>query len=236
MRRPVFIVTGATSGIGAAIVASLAATNRRVLAVGRNAAVLDALADRFGPLVAAHELDISDDAALAAFAEGVASAHPLLDGLVHCAGVIIPEDLGAVSTANLDHMLAVNFRAPFVLTNRLIEPLAAARGTLLFINSSVGLTATAGRTAYVASKFALRGLADSARLELNHRGIRVASVYPGRTATPGMAALVAHEGGSYDAGALLQPEDVADAVLGIISAAANAEITDIALRPRTKSH
>ena len=236
MRDPIFIVTGATSGIGAAITAQLAASGRRVLAVGRNAAALDELSARLGPRVESRVLDLCDDDALAAFAERVAVEYALLDGLVHCAGILVPEALGAVSPGHLDQMLAVNFRAPFLLTNRLVEPLAAAHGHLVFINSSVGLQATSGRSAYVASKFALRGLADAARIELNHRGIRVTSLYPGRTATPGMSALVAREGRHYDPDALLQPEDVAQAVLGAINAPANAEITDIGLRPRTKSY
>ena len=236
MRCPVFIVTGATSGIGAAITARLAASQRRVLAVGRNTIALDALRSRLGSLVEGHALDLCDEAALEEFAARVAGDHPQLDGLVHCAGINLPERLGAVTTANLDHMLNLNFRAPFLLTNRLVEPLAAAGGTLVFLNSSVGLRATPGRSAYVASKFALRGFADAARLDLNERGVRVASIYPGRTATPGLAELVAGEGGHYDADALLQPEFVADAVLGVIDAPANAEITDIALRPRTKSY
>lgn len=232
----IYIVTGASSGIGAAIAAGLVATGRQVLAVGRRAAVLDDLAARLGSSLRVHPVDLEDETAVNAFADETIDNYAALHGLIHCAGIIVPGDLGCVSTRHLDRMLAVNFRAPFLLTNRLIEPLVAARGHLLFVNSSAGLHASAGRSAYVASKFALRGLADAARLELNARGIRVASVYPGRTATPGMADLFAQEGRHYDAKALLQPEDVAAAVIGIIDAPDNAEITEISIRPRTKSY
>jgi len=236
VHRPVFIVTGATSGIGAAITARLAESDYRVLALGRNITALDELTSRLGSRVEGHVLNLCDDDALTSFTDRVSTEHPKLAGLVHSAGVLVPEALGVVSADNLDNMLTVNFRAPFLLTNQLIAPLAAARGHLVFVNSSVGLHASSGRAAYVASKFALRGLADAARLELNERGIRVTSIYPGRTATPGMSALVALEGGSYQPDSLLQPEDIADAVLSAITAPANAEITEVMLRPRTKSY
>lgn len=236
MAGPLFVVTGASSGIGAAIATRLAGSGRRVVALGRNRVALETLRERCGDALEVRDVDLEDDRALEACAQALLVAHPALDGLVHCAGVIRPGELGTVPPADLDRMLAVNFRAPFVLTNRLVPALAAARGQLVFVNSSAGLEASAGRAAYAASKFALRALADAARLELNARGVRVASVYPGRTASPGMDALFAQEGREYDPALLLQPDDIARAVLGVIDAPGHVEITEICMRPRHKSY
>lgn len=236
MAAPQFLLTGASSGIGAAIAARLAGSGRRVLAVGRNRGTLEALCGRLGAAVEPVVLDLEDGAAVEAFAQARLAARPALDGLIHCAGAMIPGELGAIAPEELERMLAVNFRAAFLLTNRLVPALVAARGQIVFVNSSAGRDAAAGRSAYAASKFALRALADAARLELNPRGVRVASIYPGRTATPVMESLYAQEGRAYDPGLLLQPDDVAAAVLSVIEAPEHAEITEICLRPRFKSY
>jgi NADP-dependent 3-hydroxy acid dehydrogenase YdfG len=231
-----FVLTGASSGIGAAIAEQLVASGRQVIGVGRRREPLAALAERVGPGFDFHVLDLCDEEALYSFVENRLAAYPALGGLIHCAGLVVPGELGSVSPADLDQTMNVNFRAPFLLTNLLASRLAAARGQLVFVNSSAGLRASGGNAAYCASKFALRALADAARLELNARGVRVASIYPGRTATPTMERLYAAQGLDYDPALLLQPSDVAAAVLNIIEAPEHAEITDISLRPRLKSY
>lgn len=231
-----FVLTGASSGIGAAVAEQLVASGRRVIGISRNQDALAALAARLGPKFQYHPVDLSDDQALEAFVNGRLAAHPSIGGLIHNAGLIMRGHLGSISAATLDSMLRVNIRAPFLLTSMLLPRLKAERGHLVFINSSAGLHASAGNAAFCASKFALRALAEAARLELNQHGIRVASIYPGRTATPTMERLYAKEGTEYVPELLLQPADVATAVLGIIDAPAHTEITDVSLRPRVKSY
>jgi NADP-dependent 3-hydroxy acid dehydrogenase YdfG len=231
-----FVLTGASSGIGAAVAEQLVASGRRVIGISRNQDALAAMAARLGPKFEYHSVDLSDDRALEAFVDGRLAAHSSIAGLIHNAGLIMRGHLGSIAAATLDSMLRVNFRAPFLLTSMLLPRLKAERGHLVFINSSAGLHAAAGNAAFCASKFALRALADAARLELNQHGIRVASIYPGRTATPTMERLYADEGRDYRPELLLQPADVAAAVLNIIDAPEHAEITDVRLRPRVKSY
>ena len=230
------VVTGASSGIGEAVAARLVASGRHVLGVARSTATLEALRARLGPRFEPHPLDLADPAAIDAWLDRLTQTHTRLRGLIHCAGVIVPGVLGSVAEADLERMMAVNFQGPYLLTNRLVPLLEAAGGDLIFINSSAALQPAAGRSAYTASKCALRALADTARIELNPRGIRVASIYPGRTATPGMDALFAGEKRAYDPALLLQPGDIAAEVIRIIDSPPHAEIMDVTLRPRAKSY
>ena len=89
---------------------------------------------------------------------------------------------------------------------------------------------------YSATKHAFKALADSLRAEVNPDGIRVLSIYPGRTATPRMETLFAQEGRAYRPELLLQPEDIASIVLSTVMLPWTAEVTDIRIRPMAKSY
>jgi NADP-dependent 3-hydroxy acid dehydrogenase YdfG len=141
----------------------------------------------------------------------------------------------AAPVAALDAQLGVNLRAPYLLTQLLLPALVAAAGDVVFVNSSAGRAARGGVAAYAASKHALRALADGLRDEVNARGVRVLSVYPGRTATAGQAAIFAEEGRAYTPDLLLQPDDVAAAVAGALALPRTAEVTEIMIRPMRKT-
>jgi NADP-dependent 3-hydroxy acid dehydrogenase YdfG len=114
--------------------------------------------------------------------------------------------------------------------------LTAARGQIVFINSSVGLSAKRAEIGqYAATKHALKAIADTLREELNPKGIRVLSVYLGRTATPMQKALCHEERKAYHPEMLLQPEDVASVIVHALTLARTAEVTDISIRPMQKS-
>ncbi len=87
-----------------------------------------------------------------------------------------------------------------MLTQALLPALRAAHGTVVFVNSGAGLSANAHWAGYAASKFGLRALADALRAEEAEHGVRVSTVYPGRTATPMQQKVHEQEGRAYDAG------------------------------------
>jgi NAD(P)-dependent dehydrogenase (short-subunit alcohol dehydrogenase family) len=154
-----------------------------------------------------------------------------LDVLVHAAGTI---DFGAVAVApvdQLDRMVSINLRAPYVLTQALLPLLRHSRGHIVFINSSAGLRPSGGVAAYGATKHALRGLADALRDEVNPFGIRVTSVYPGRTRTPLQASVYRWEGRDDPPAGLLEPADIASMVVALVSLPQGAEVTDLHIRP-----
>jgi NAD(P)-dependent dehydrogenase (short-subunit alcohol dehydrogenase family) len=138
---------------------------------------------------------------------------------------------------DLDLQYATNVRAPYLLTQRLLPVLSERNGQIIFINSSAGLTANRSNIGqYAATKHALKAIADSLREELNPVGIRVLSVYLGRTATPMQKALFRKDNKAYRPESLLQPEDVASIVVYSLMLPPTAEVTDISIRPARKCY
>jgi len=222
------LLTGAGSGMGAALA-------RRLLERGDELVLLARSESR------AHDLrvDLRDAEVLVAdladvdSIEAVAARLPArLDSLVHAAGVV---ELGAVSelsTKAWQEQVAVNLVAPAVLTRLALPALRAAAGTVVFVNSGAGLTAHADWSAYAATKHGLRALADSLRAEEARHGVRVTTVYPGRTATPMQEKVHAQEGKEYDADAWIEPRTVVEAILHVLDLPGDATLTDLMLRPR----
>jgi short-subunit dehydrogenase len=208
------LVTGAASGIGLEVADQLTARGDRVVRLTRDV------------------VDLADAVAVARWATDFADDLEHLDSLLHVAGTV---DLGTVAELDLDvwqRHLAVNLTAPAVLTAHLLPALRAAGGTVVFVNSSAGLVANAGWSAYAASKYGLRALADSLRAEEAEAGVRVTTVFPSRTATPMQVKVHEQEGRSYDASRWIRPETVADAILHVLDLPPDATIPELVIRPR----
>jgi NADP-dependent 3-hydroxy acid dehydrogenase YdfG len=233
----VALVTGGGSGIGRAISVELAAHGATVWLAGRRPDALSETADairRTGGTAVCRPLDLTDDTQVTALAAELGTATRGVGILVHAAAVIA---LGAVRTApvdDLDRQYRVNLRAPFLLTQQLLPGIETRRGQIVFVNSSAGQVAPPHAAQYAATKFGLRALADSLRAQVNDLGVRVLSVYPGRTATPMGAAVMTMEGRAYDAQALAQPEDIAALVISALLVPRTAEVTDVVIRQMRK--
>jgi NADP-dependent 3-hydroxy acid dehydrogenase YdfG len=233
------VITGASSGIGAAIATAIASTGAAVCLVGRNTRRLEAVAGKVrassqSVLVCTSDLTVDSD--LEKLAARVKQEFRGLDVLVHCAGAFVTGTIAATPVAQLDALYRANLRSPFALTRALLPLLKARSGQIVFINSSQGLAARAATGPFAATQHALKGLADSLRQEVNADGIRVLSVYPGRTATPRMKSLYETEGRNYQPELLLQPGDVAQAVMTSLQMPRTAELTNVEIRPLIKSY
>jgi NADP-dependent 3-hydroxy acid dehydrogenase YdfG len=234
----VHVVTGATSGIGRAIAIVLAQRGHRVLAIGRNRSELDGLETQSQGRIIGRAIDMLDDQALDSVAQELTLPDSRIGALVHCAGVYMNSALATTPVAELDRMFRSNVRAPFLLTQLLLGPLERASGYLVVINSSAGISENigTGAGAHAALQHANRVMADVWRQELNSRGIRVLSIYPGRTNTPRIERLFAQEGRKYSPELLLQPEDIAEFVALAVGLRSTVELTDIKIRPARKSY
>ncbi|OLT45489.1 short chain dehydrogenase [Saccharomonospora sp. CUA-673] len=226
MDRPLALVTGASRGIGAAVAGALADTHR-ILLGGRDSAALEALAAQL-PDARPWVVDLADDAAVADAAAGI----DRLDVLVHSAGVAQLADVTHSSADAWRRNYEVNVVAVAELTRLLLPALRAANGHVVVINSGQGLSVREGWGPYAASKFGARAFADVLRAEEEPNGLRVTSVYPGRTDTEMQQAVVAAEGGEYSPAKYLRPESVAGAVAAAVLASPDAHLTDITVRPR----
>jgi len=223
------LITGAGSGIGEAVAARLAARGEDLWLLARDSGRAARLKARFP---GCHTL-IGDLAApdRLSWALGQQTQPVELDSLLHIAGVVQLGTIGDLTTKVWNETLAVNLIAPAELTRLFLPTLRVARGQVVFVNSGAGLRADAEWGTYAASKHGLRALADSLRAEEHAAGVRVTSVYPGRTATAMQQRVRSQEGLPYDPGAYIDPESVATAVLTALDLPRDAEITEITVRP-----
>jgi NADP-dependent 3-hydroxy acid dehydrogenase YdfG len=219
---PTAMITGAGGGLGSAIATALAPTHTLFLA-GRPSTRLDGVAQRFGATT--WPIDLADVDDIEAVVEPIVE----LDVLIHNAGVAYP---GRVAESTVDEWratMSVNVVGAVALTLALLPALRAAGGHVVFINSGAGINASPGLASYTASKFALRGFADSLRND--EPSLRVTSVHPGRISTVMQEGLVAYEGGDYDPSRYLRPETVAKVVADAVNAPPDAHIHEVIVRP-----
>jgi NADP-dependent 3-hydroxy acid dehydrogenase YdfG len=239
LKDQVAIITGASGGIGRAIAGTLAQQGAILCVLGRNKIKLDEAAacwQAVSPSVEVYPCDLTRDDDIDQACNQIAGKHARADILVHCAGTIEQGKLADTPLASLDQQYSTNVRGPLMLTQKLLPLLKKPRGQIVFINSSAGLNASVNAGYYSASKHAFKAIADSLRDEVNADGIRVLSVFPGRTATPLMEALYRAERRSYRPELLLQPTDVSSVVLNALTLPWTAEITNISIRPMQKSY
>jgi NADP-dependent 3-hydroxy acid dehydrogenase YdfG len=235
-KEQVAVVTGASSGIGKAIALGLAAQKAKLCLLGRKLDTLLAIAKSVetSPQVVSYQVDLTLDEDIEKLKSRLVEDFGQVDLLIHSAGIISLGEMKTAPVEDLDLQYRTNVRAPYALTQALLPMLIPRQGQIVFINSSAGLTAKAGAGQYAATKFALKAIADSLRAEVNALGLRVLSVYPGRTASPMQAAIYKMEGKAYNPERLLQPEDVAACVINALSLPRTAEVTDIQVRPLVK--
>jgi NADP-dependent 3-hydroxy acid dehydrogenase YdfG len=237
LRGLVAVVTGASGGIGKAISLSLAAKGAALCLAGRRRDVLEDVANaarRDGTRVRVSQVDLTVDHDIEKLAQGVHEDFGRVDLLVHSAGAIELGELEEASVEAFDSQHSVNVRGPYALTKALLPMLKEHRGQVVFINSTVGLTTRAGVGHYAATQHALKALADTLREEVNADGVRVLTVFPGRTATPLQAAIHELEAKPYRPERLIQPEDVAAMIINAVELPRTAEVTDIRIRPFLK--
>lgn len=230
------VITGASSGIGRAITMFLANEGASLYLIGRDVNKLNQLSESLSKKVEVKvfKADLSMDEDIGNLALDLLKNLDSLDILIHSAGYFVMGNFEDLSVDDFDRLFRVNVRAPFLITKKLLPLIKKSKGQVVFINSSAGLQAKAKVSQYAASKHALKAIADSLREEVNADGIRVISVYPGRTATPMQEEVHRIEGKAYKPELLMQPDDVAQAVLNALKLPRTAEVTDLLIRPMKK--
>jgi NADP-dependent 3-hydroxy acid dehydrogenase YdfG len=231
------VITGGGTGVGGAIALALARAGVDVHLVGRRLERLKAVATKarsLGSNAVCHSADLATGSGQMKLAQQLGRNLPKLDILVQSAGVYSSSMIERASLADFDRQYQTNVRAPYVLAQSLLPLLKVRHGQVVFINSSSGIGAKATTAQYDSTKHALRAIADSLRAEVNAHGVRVLSVYLGRTASEMQEKIFRNEGKAYRPEVLLQPDDVASVVLNALCLARTAEVTDIHIRPMNK--
>jgi NADP-dependent 3-hydroxy acid dehydrogenase YdfG len=232
------LVTGGGTGVGAAIALALADEGAALHLLGRRPQQLETIASeahRMGVAATCHRADLSVAGEQLELMRQLERDLPQLDFLIQNAAAHSAGPIEQGNAAELDALYHTNVRAPYLLAQSLLPKLKARQGQIVFINSSSGVTARPMSAQYDATKHALKAIADSLRGEVNQHGVRVLSVYLGRTATEMQAQIHRNEGKQYQPELLLQPAEVASVVVNALRLPRTAEVTDVHIRPMIKS-
>jgi short-subunit dehydrogenase len=230
-------ITGATGGMGRCVAERLARAGAKLILIGRNADALRRIETELSELTTVQsyvcDLDRDDDVVgLRPYIERYFDRR--LDILVHTAGVIAMGRLESVPLADLDKQYRINVRAPLLLTQSVLPFIRAARGQIVFVNSTMGVRTKENAGGYAASKHALKAIAETLRAELNASGVRVLSVFPGNTATAMQQQVCRELGTTYRPQAMLQADDVAAALVNALALPPTAMVTDLHILPAEK--
>lgn len=242
LRGRVAVVTGASSGIGAAVAKALAREGVRLaLAARREDALLEtqtglgpAAEDGSGIVVPTDVTDRDGVKALVRRAEGELGP---VDILINCAGVMYYTLMKNLHEEEWETTVEVNCKGALNCVGAVLPGmLARGRGDIVTISSDAGRQVFPGLAAYSASKFFVEALSRTLRLETAGTGLRVTTIQPGNVATD----LLSHSGdeealdlyGSPSGTKVLDPEDVADSVIHALSQPEHAAINEILIEPR----
>ncbi|MCS4061348.1 MULTISPECIES: SDR family oxidoreductase [Pseudomonas] len=227
------LVTGATSGIGRAIVLALRDAGLQVIAVGRSPDALQALADE--PGITTVEADVRDAKGLKVALQG-----RVIDVLVNNAGVLSTRAaFQDIDEAEIDNMLDINLKAPLHLARQLLPGMIErGRGHLFFIGSSAGRAPHPGAAVYGASKAGVSLFCDALRCDLLGTGLRVTEIAPGRVQTQlYKAAMGMQAAGSelYDGYESIQPEDIAQLLLAALKMPRQVDVSRLEVFPTAQA-
>jgi NADP-dependent 3-hydroxy acid dehydrogenase YdfG len=223
----VALVTGASRGIGAAVVERLEGAGAHVVRLARS------LADRVAARRTDLRCDVADPAQVERAVARVLAASGVPDVVVNNAGIFFIKPVADTTPDDFARTLAINLTGPFLVARALV-PHLVRRGTghLVTIGSVSDHVAYTGSTAYAASKYGLRGVHEVLRAELSRTGVRTTLVSPGPVDTPIWDPVDPDSRpGFTKRSAMLHAADVADAVLFAVTRPERVDVTEIRLMP-----
>jgi len=226
-------VTGGASGIGLASVKAMLAEGARVILVDRDKAALDAVCKEFGPAALPLVIDLLDPASCATLMPSIEELTGQLDILHANAGTYIGGDLVEADTTVIDRMLNLNVNAVMKNVHDVLpHMIARGSGDIIVTSSVAGHYPVPWEPVYSASKWAMTCFVQTVRRQVNKNGIRVGSVSPG----PVVSALLKdwpeeNLRKAKESGSLIEPEEVAEAIVFMLTRPRNVTIRDVVVLP-----
>jgi short-subunit dehydrogenase len=234
MSNKVILVTGSTSGIGEVAAKRLAEEGFTVLLTGRNKNRLDLLERELvdkGLKAVAIPADLKEESQVKALIEEGLKTFGAIHALVHSAGVFAMKRLEETTVEEYRNIIETNLTSTFVLLKTLLPHLyKRGGGQIVVISSVLGVEAHPLVSAYSASKWGLQGLVNSLREEAREKGVKITSICPGPVLTPPWKDY------PYDIpeGSILQPEDVAEAIVFAVKQPAASSVDELVINPLKK--
>ena len=234
----VAVITGASSGIGAATARALAADGHRVALLARRADRIQALAAELGDVALAVEADVTARRSLTAAAEQVADRLGGADILVNNAGMMLLGPFGSEQHADYAPMLQTNLLGAITTTEVFLDQLRDGGGDLVNLSSVAGRTARPGNAVYAASKWGMNGWSESLRQELGP-DIRVIVIEPGAVATE-LTDHITHADTKAGAEKLYEQtaipaEEIAAVIAFAVSRPRSVSLNEILIRPTVQT-
>ena|SRR5688572_1213660 len=220
------LITGASDGIGKSIAVRLAREHVRLVLIGRNKARLEAVqqfCEAEGAQVIAHTVDITDTTQREAALQEILKAQQI-DVLINNAGIWHNStDLGDLPEATIESVIATNLTAQILMTRAFIASMRSRETAVLNIISSAGLQGKAGRTAYAASKFGMRGFTEALREETKSDPIRIGAVFQSGTHTQ----MFAKAGEVMPLEKYTEPDDLAEVIAFMLTRPAKIWLNEV---------
>lgn len=221
------VVSGASRGIGRATARACAAQGDRVVLAARSADELHALAaeiEAAGGAAMAVPCDTTSEAQVSQLMNQAAVLSGQIDVLVCAAGIARVAPFEELTLADWEQTIQVSLTGTFLACKH-AAPHMASGGLIVVLSSIAGRTGFPQWSAYSAAKFGLMGFAQAMREELRPRGIRVTVIIPGAVDTP----LWADVPGDWSRATMLQPDEVAQAIVAVAGAPAHMQVDEVVL-------
>jgi len=215
----VFLIAGASSGIGAATARQAAEAGYRVVLAARSVDKLEALADETGGLVV--QTDVGEYAEVESLARRTLDQLGRIDVVFANAGVGHPRGFEAGDPEDAKAMVVTNVFGVYATIRATAAALRASKGHLVITSSIAGRRALKG-SLYSATKFAVTGMAEAARQDFNGTGVRTTLISPGMVETPGF---------SHELDDVLTADDIARAVMFAVAQPPHVDLNEILVRP-----
>jgi NADP-dependent 3-hydroxy acid dehydrogenase YdfG len=217
----VMLITGASTGIGAATARQAAEAGYRVVLAARTAEKLQSLVEELGDRALAVECDVSVYGDVEALVQQALDAFGRIDVVFANAGIGFPRGFEAGDPEDAKQMILTNVFGVWGTIRASAAALRESKGHLLITSSIAGRRALKG-SLYSSTKFAVTGMGEAARLDFNGTGVRVTLIEPGMVET---------EGFSHELDATLTADDIARAVMFAVSQPPHVDVNEIVVRP-----
>ncbi len=214
--NPLAIITGASTGIGKYVSLKLSENNYSVILIARNEQKLQLIKEKIqkkGGDCHIISADLSKKSSIKKISDFIGNKN--IDVLVNNAGIGIFNNIENITVSDWDQQMDTNLRGSFLMTKLSVKSMIEKRsGKIVFINSVAGLNPYPYSSAYVASKYGLRGFSSSIREELREYNIKVISIHPGAIDTP----FWNNVKGDFPRKDMLDPQDISNVVVDAILA------------------